>query len=298
MKILVSGATGSLGSQFISRMLGKYQLGAITRNPESLKFDDLTIHNLDLTSGDLSNLFSDYDVFIHCAAFASGYGKKAQFNANVKMVERMLPYLESSGIFTVFISSASVFDDMPRNVLQKHPSIRPKSGYSKSKYDVEKLILSSTYGNWIGLRPRAVIGKGDKTLVPRIENLIKKRFVIIPGGGKSLLDYTTMSDFLDSVEASISAGPKTRFYNISSGNPMMFKEMLMQYSSRIHGIERAIDFPVFPLRIISSIFPNQRINHYSLDQITKPMILDISDSKEELNWNPKQSFEECLEELL
>jgi len=55
VKILVSGATGSLGSQLISRMMGRYQLGAITRNPDSLKFDDLTIHNLDLTSGDLSN---------------------------------------------------------------------------------------------------------------------------------------------------------------------------------------------------------------------------------------------------
>ena len=107
-----------------------------------------------------------------------------------------------------------------------------------------------------------------------------------------------MCDFLDAVEASISAGPKNRFYNISSGNPMMFKEMLMQYSSRIHGIKRSIEIPVFPLRIISSVFPNQRINHYSLDQITKPMILDISESKEELNWSPKQSFEECLEELL
>ena len=50
-----------------------------------------------------------------------------------------------------------------------------------------------------------------------------------------------------------------------------FQVMIMEYASKIHGVEKSRNVPLLPLRILSSIAPNQRINHYSLDQITKPM---------------------------
>lgn len=300
MRVLVSGATGSLGSQILNRFAGKYELGAISRDSE--KIDNLGIDckgfSLNLVKDNISETLQGFDVFIHCAAFASAHGDKSQFDANVLMIENILPALEKAGIFTIFISSASIFDDMPRNELQTNPTIRPKSFYSKSKYDCEKVILESSYKNWTGLRPRAVIGRGDQTLAPKLNNLIKKKRVIIPGNGKSLLDYTTMSDFLDSVECSIEAQAKGRFYNISSGKPLSFKSMIMEYASKIHGVEKSRNVPLLPLRILSSIAPNQRINHYSLNQITKPMRLDISESIRDLGWSPKQTFSECLEELM
>ena len=300
MRVLVSGATGSLGSQILNRLAGKYDLGGISRNSDKIENLGLDCKgfSLDLVKDDISDALQGFDVFIHCAAFASAHGNKTQFDANVLMIENILPALEESGIFTIFISSASIFDDMPRNELQTNPSIRPKSLYSKSKYDCEKVILKSSYKNWTGLRPRAVIGKGDQTLAPKLDNLIKKKRVIIPGNGESLLDYTTMSDFLDSVECSIEAQAKGRFYNISSGKPLTFKSMIMEYASKVHGVEKSRNVPLLPLRILSSIVPNQRINHYSLDQITKPMRLDISESVRDLGWYPKQTFSECLEELI
>ena len=300
MRVLVSGATGSLGSQILNRLAGKYDLGGISRNSDKIENLGLDCKgfSLDLVKDDISDALQGFDVFIHCAAFASAHGNKTQFDANVLMIENILPALEESGIFTIFISSASIFDDMPRNELQTNPSIRPKSLYSKSKYDCEKVILESSYKNWTGLRPRAVIGKGDQTLAPKLDNLIKKKRVIIPGNGESLLDYTTMSDFLDSVECSIEAQAKGRFYNISSDKPLTFKSMIMEYASKVHGVKKSRNVPLLPLRIISSIVPNQRINHYSLDQITKPMRLDISESVRDLGWSPKQTFSECLEELI
>ena len=300
MRVLVSGATGSLGSQILNRLAGKYELGGISRNSDKIENLGLDCKgfSLDLVKDDISDTLQGFDVFIHCAAFASAHGNKTQFDANVLMIENILPALEESGIFTIFISSASIFDDMPRNELQTNPDIRPKSFYSKSKYDCEKVIQESTYMNWTGLRPRAVIGKGDQTLAPKLNNLIKKRRVIIPGNGESLLDYTTMSDFLDAVECSIEAQAKGKFYNISSGKPLTFKSMIMEYASKVHGVEKSRNVPLLPLRILSSIVPNQRINHYSLDQITKPMRLDISESVRDLGWSPKQTFSECLEELI
>lgn len=300
MRVLVSGATGSLGTQILSRLSGMYELGGISRNSDKIENLGLGCEgfSLDLVKDDISPALQGFDVFIHCAAFASAHGKQSNFETNVAMIQNILPALEKAGIFTIFISSASIFDDMPRNELQTNPSIRPKSFYSKSKYDCEKVILESSYKNWTGLRPRAVIGKGDQTLAPKLNNLIKKKRVMIPGNGKALLDYTTMSDFLDSVQCSIEKQAKGRFYNISSGKPLTFKSMIMEYASKVHGVEKSRNIPLLPLRILSSIAPNQRINHYSLDQITKPMRLDISESVRDLGWSPKQTFSECLEELI
>ena len=300
MRVLVSGATGSLGSQILNRLAGMYELGGISRNSDKIENLGLDCEgfSLDLVKDDISPALQGFDIFIHCAAFASAHGKQSNFETNVAMIQNILPALEKAGIFTIFISSASIFDDMPRNELQTNPSIRPKSFYSKSKYDCEKVILESSYKNWTGLRPRAVIGKGDQTLAPKLNNLIKKKRVMIPGNGKSLLDYTTMSDFLDSVQCSIEKQAKGRFYNISSGKPLTFKSMIMEYASKVHGVEKSRNIPLLPLRILSSIAPNQRINHYSLDQITKPMRLDISESVRDLGWSPKQTFSECLEELI
>ena len=41
MRVLVSGATGSLGSQILNRLAGKYELGGISRNSD--KIDNLGI---------------------------------------------------------------------------------------------------------------------------------------------------------------------------------------------------------------------------------------------------------------
>ena len=49
--------------------------------------------------------------------------------------------------------------------------------------------------------------------------------------------------------------------------------------------------------IARKVMPTDRINHYSLDQVSKPMVLDISETKRLLGWEPKQSLEQCLEGL-
>ena len=52
--------------------------------------------SLDLVKDDISDALQGFDVFIHCAAFASAHGNKTQFDANVLMIENILPALEGS----------------------------------------------------------------------------------------------------------------------------------------------------------------------------------------------------------
>ena len=106
-----------------------------------------------------------------------------------------------------------------------------------------------------------------------------------------------MENFLDCVEAAIRAGPQRTFLNVSNGSPKTFKQLMMMYAKHMHNISATRHVPLLPLRILASIVPTDRINHYSLDQVSKPMVLDISETQRLLGWEPMQSLEQCLEGL-
>ena len=297
MRIVISGATGSIGSQLMERLSLSHEVIGLGRNESKINnmASRVTMSSCDLESKAFENIVATADCFIHCAAFAAPRGKAARFQKNVDIINAMIPVLEVNDVFTIFVSSASVFDGMSREKALTDPSARPRSLYAKSKYDAEQAVLNSSYNNWTGLRPRAVIGKGDTTVAPRLEALLRRNKVLIPGKGDALLDYTCMENFLDCVEATIASGAQRRFFNVSNGDPRPFKELVSTYAKQIHNITATKHVPLFLLRIMASLFPTDKINHYSLDQISKPMVLDLSATKLALNWQPRQSLEQCLE---
>jgi len=69
----------------------------------------------------------------------------------------------------IFISSPSVYFRFKHQLDLKESDILPKpiNIYSSSKREAEKLVQSSGIP-YVILRPRALIGRGDKVIIPRI----------------------------------------------------------------------------------------------------------------------------------
>ena len=300
MRIVISGATGSIGSMLMERLSPSHDVHGLGRDRTKLNAlgRRFKMSSCTLGSEEFERTVAQADCFIHCAAYAAPRGEVSEFQKNVQIVHDMLPALAKNDVFTIFVSSASVFDAMPRQPAMTSPTIRPKALYSKSKFDAEQAVISSSYQNWTGLRPRAVIGRGDTTVRPRLETLIRRNSVLIPGRGDALLDYTCMENFLDCVEAAIDAGPQRAFLNVSNGDPRTFKHLITTYAKHVHNITNVRHVPMLPLRVMATLFPTDGINHYSLDQVSKAMVLDLSETTQRLNWHPNQSLEQCLEGLL
>ena len=321
MKIVITGATGSLGSAIHGRLLKRnHDVVGLGRNAKKLTrliSEGREMLNCDILDvAMLEKCFSGADVIIHSAAHASPWGQKTLFQmTNVQGTLNVIEVSKKLDIpHVVFISSASSFDSCPRNIAQKNDfpakEFRPRNAYSASKYDAEIKVVNSGMKNWIGLRPRAVVGNGDQTVIPRLLDLIKDRKVLIPGKGDAMLDITCMENFLDAVECAVSPkdSAKGRFYNISNGQPRPFIELIMALADKKYGSVKARHIPLIPLRFLASISSSirriipliktePRITHYSLDQIACSLFLDIETSKKALDWEPIQSFEECLEEI-
>ena len=321
MKIVVTGATGSLGTALMYRLRDEgYSVIGLGRSKSKIEF--LSSEGFDMKRCDIRDLetltdcISGSDIIIHCAAFAAPFGSKKQFfETNVQGTKNIFHAIKDSTVSRVIaISSASIFDgmnhDLPHSDEIPEAKFRPKHHYGASKYDAELVCLSQLEKQWIGLRPRAVFGKGDQTLIPRLKRLIGKSHYKTIGAGTHLIDVTCLSNFIDAVCLAIKA-PGTslgKFYNISNGDPRTFNSIMQTYTSKssIFYKQRKIPYtPVFLLaqfnNLVANLVPGKkwepRITPYGLRQVTTSLILDISGAKEALNWSPKITFEQGMEEL-
>jgi len=321
MKIVVTGATGSLGTALMYR-LKKENYSLLGLGFSQSKINSLSDEGFDMRRCDigdlatLSDCMTDGDVVIHCAAFAAPFGsKKRFFQTNVQGTKNVFEAANNSSISRVIvISSASIFDgmkhDSPHLDMTPELKFRPKHNYGASKYDAELVCLGQPKEKWIGLRPRAVFGKGDKTLIPRLKRLIGKNHYKTIGNGEHLIDVTCLSNFIDAVCLAIKVPSESlgKFYNISNGDPRTFNSIMQTYVSKYSSSYKQRKIPYYPVfllahfnNLIANLVPGKkwepRITPYGLRQVTTSLILDISGAKEALGWTPKLTFEQGMEEL-
>lgn len=319
MRIVITGATGSLGSSIMNRLVESgHEVIGLGRNGnkiEKLKQSGFDVLKCSLENSDeMEQCFTNADCIIHSAAFAAPFGSNNKFTkTNVEGTRSVMQSALNMNVNRVIvISSSSVFEkaNPNDNHSDELPSKPPSHPYSLSKYRAEQILDDFPKGMWIGLRPRAVFGNNDTTVLPRIRKLINSKRYLVIGNGKTLVDVTCMSNFLDAVECAIDADVKAtgRVYNISNGKPLEAGYMMSKIAQNIHPNAKAKHIPQFPVKVLSHainvmgylsiglIQPN--LTPYSVNQLTKRMVMDLSGAKKFLGWIPKQSFEEGLEEII
>ncbi len=321
MKVVVTGATGSLGQALMSRLRQEnYSVLGLGLSPD--KIENLKSQGFDMKRCDVTNLqqvkdsIKGSDIIIHCAAFAAPFGsKKKFFSTNVEGTKNIFLAAKNSSVTRIIaISSASIFDGMshenPHGDKTPDQRFRPRHPYGASKFDAELVCLSNDKASWIGLRPRAVFGKGDQTLMPRLKRLIGKNHYKTIGSGDTLIDITCLSNFIDAVCLAITAPKESlgQFYNISNGDPRTFKSIMQTYTSKFSNEYKQRKIPYLPILLIAHTFnliatlvPGKKwepsITPYGLRQITSQLVLDTSGAQKALNWSPKKTFEQGMEEL-
>ena len=321
MKIAVTGATGTLGKAIMLRLSETgHSIIGIGRN--QAKITAMQNQNFVMKRCDIGNLvgltkaLTNCDVIIHCAAYAAPFGgKKRFFQTNVEGTKNVYKAGQQNSVSRiVMVSSASIFDRMnhekPHTDETPELKYRPKHHYGASKYDAELFCLSQPKHQWIGLRPRAVFGLGDQTLLPRLKRLIGKNNYRTIGEGKGLIDVTCLSNFVDAVCLAIEAPVSSlgKFYNISNGDPRTFNSIMQSYTAKLSGNYRQRKLPYWPIFIlahlasaVASIIPGKpyepTLTPYGLRQVTGSLTLDISGARAALDWQPIKTFEQGMEEL-
>lgn len=134
-RILITGATGMLGSHLVDKLRDSYDIYA-TGNSEPLSIA-VPFKRFDLRSGDFNELieWSLPHVIIHCAALTNGnqceQDPNQAFDTNSFAVQKMC-LAAAKNTYIIYISTDAVFDNTS-HLASETDCINPKTTYGKSK---------------------------------------------------------------------------------------------------------------------------------------------------------------------
>jgi nucleoside-diphosphate-sugar epimerase len=234
-KILITGASGFVGSSFCLRHVSR---------------DDLEIRGLGRRKSDLPGYMrADLtrplelnwtpDLVIHAAARSSPWGSLEEFRRqNVLATRHVLDFCTMRGVRKlVFVSSSSVFyrDEDQFDITEETP-IGPDyvNHYARTKHEAEKLVHGYA-GDWCIVRPRAVFGPRDTVLFPRILRAAAEgRMISISRPGPpavgDLIYIDTLSDYL--LRAALDSAV-TGEINLTNHEPVVMGSLLSELFERL-----------------------------------------------------------------
>lgn len=315
MKIGITGTTGFVGSHLI-RHLSKegHQIIAYGRKnspPEPLKeFADYKIWDLD--SSVRPDLFHG-DVFIHTAGYVEFWGSyKDMYKTNVEGTIKALEMAKGAKHF-IYISSASVYGSLKekRNVSEnaRYPE-QYANNYGLTKSEAEKMIIQHAHNfeKVTIIRPHAIYGPGDRTLVPRILASIKGDKAFIIGQGKNKYSITHVGNICYGISLIIeSSGKGLKIYNLTDLEPLSINEIYNHLFSALKLRMKIAHLPYSLIKPISTfleqtyrIAGSNRPPLLTSDlakQFTLQSTLSLDRIKEELNYKPSYTNREGFNDL-
>lgn len=329
--VLVTGATGFLGGAVALDLHARgWRVVATGRRIEAgrrLEAEGIEFRAAELAlargqrggraGGDvLDSLLSGCDAVVHCAALAAPWGRRADFvAANVTATRNIIEACRHTGVRRlVHVSSPSVLAGSRERfgLTEATPwEAPPINHYVATKRASESLARRAAGEglDTIVLRPRALFGPGDTTLVPRLMRVARRGRFPLFGEGDPLLDLTWIGDAAAAVRLALEApaGVRGRVYHVTSGNPQprsrVFDTLFqaegvrVRYRTISHGRARALAGALEGLSLALTLGRwEPPLTRYAVDELALGHTLDISAARRDLGYDPRTDVLERLRE--
>lgn len=231
--LAITGATGFIGSHIARQAIqAGYEVHSFGRKPVQG-----TIHHYWDALVDTEETGLDFTAVVHCAAAATDWGDDEMIaSVNTRGTERALK-IDSQARF-IHMSTASVYNHRgDRHNLSESDAKTTGflNAYTESKAQAEDIVLKDDRANGVFvLRPHAVYGPGDTTLLPRVEAGIHLSRLILPRGGASLMSLTRVENLAQVVLdiAGLEQHTPGGVFNVCDGTPVRLCDALVRIMVR------------------------------------------------------------------
>jgi nucleoside-diphosphate-sugar epimerase len=323
MRVLVTGGTGFLGRHIVWRLhdlghdvvlTGRSQRHASEvlehagAGTGSMRFVALR-HGEAESARTLEVAADGAGAIVHCAALSSPWGRREDFErANVASTREVVGACAAHGIARlVQISTPSLYFDFRDRIgiREDEPLPPPVNDYARTKGIADHLVLGSPIPSVIALRPRAIFGAWDNTLLPRLLRVARRRALPLMRGGTSLVDLTYVDNVVDAVLLALSADFERATFNISNGEPMPVLA-LFEALAAAFGFEaryRRLPYPLVAAiaggleRGGAVLAPSWEppITRYSAGLLAFSQTLDLTRARTMLGYVPRIAFADGLQ---
>ena len=225
--ILVTGATGFIGSKLVEELINKgYDVTSLIRKGKKGNSKSKIIYG-DLTDEKINFNDNQFDCVFHLASHTPlEKNKKVLQKVNLEGTKKLFNEIKTITKAIIYISGLGVYGETGEIIVNENQKYNPNTNFVKIRLDAEKFLKENTSENKIDF---AVVHFGDvygpdgwfyEMLIKRL----KKNTFRMPKGGEYYKGFVHVDDAVGSMIAVLENKRFGESFIVADSNPVTFKE--------------------------------------------------------------------------
>lgn len=300
MKVLITGATGFIGSHLAEALLKEgAAVTCLVRDTSNIKYlDGLNVRLIkgDCTEeGSLTDAVRDTDYIFHLAGITKTRSEDESFMVNVKGTENIIKAALKAGTgvkrFVYLSSLAAAGPSCNGQPLKEDCETKPVSIYGKTKLAGEKIVYEHRDRLPVTIiRPPAVYGPRDRDFLVFFK-MVKSG--LVPYWGKCFYSFLYVEDLINGIILSaLSDKTEGEIFFMSDGNVYSTDEIIEAISEAVQKVPAKLNVPKFVMPLLG--FASEKfkgVNIINSDKIKEMRhthwICDNSKAVSKIGFQPK-----------
>ncbi len=294
MRVAVTGASGFIGGAVATALTDDgHEVTGFGRRLHGWSHPGAIYQTWDLVDGNCRVDELMVDAVVHCAALADDWAPRSDAlcvnrdgtaRVRKRFAHARIVHISTSSVYDAFAPSIQLREDTPI------PS-RFLSTYSESKALAERELDGA---NAVILRPHAVYGPGDTTLLPRILAAVRNDRLLLPAGGAVQHSLTHINNLIAAVRCALSPASPRGIFNIADAEPVLLSDIVTEFLQRRGVNARIISIPAGVAAAVATAAEasaklrktRPRLTRYAVSQLGVERTFDTAAARDQLGFAP------------
>lgn len=304
MKILVTGATGFIGTALVRLLAQQGHTLILVRHNVSHGHPQHNMHAIDLaTPPHWLPLLKDCDAVVHLAARVhvmketAADAAEAYFKINADATKHLAEQAVKAGVKRfIYLSSLKVSGEQNINgrAFVEDDAPQPEGAYAQSKHQAERALFQLAQNSGMDvviIRPPLVYGANVRANFLSLLKFVSRGIPLPFKGVNNVRSYLYVGNLVHFISVCLTH-PKAanQLFLVSDGRDFSTPDLIAKCAEALDAKLRLIAFPQSWLGFFCKIFGKSAL----YQRLCGDLSVDISKAKSRLDWQPPYSIEEGL----
>jgi len=286
MKILVTGATGFIGSHLVPFLKNRHEVST------------LNAREVSSTNYEWQSQIDDCEVLVHLAGRAhvstNASDEQIYKTVNTELTETLAKQMARTSKHMILVSTSVVYGEQSQKgkTFVVGDQLQAISPYASSKIAAEEALQRISLLNQLSytiIRPPLVYGPGVKANFLSMLKWVRSGLPLPLGSARNLRSLVSVRNLSDLIEnCATNTAAKNQIFNVSDDHDVSTTELLKTIAAAMDKPARLIKVPLPVLKLGSQIIGKPR----AYEGLCGSFQLDISQTKQKLGWHAPFSLQD------